>query len=67
MRGSPAGPGKELTIRDPKESKERGRKPAGTSFQESWEETGGLKGVTAMEMLRGGCDLGGHRILCALD
>lgn len=58
--------GLEMTdIRDPMESKGRGRKPARKSFQESGEETGGLKGVTAMERLRGGCDMGRHRIHCS--
>ena len=28
----------------------------------SGEETGGLKGVTVMEMLRGDCDMGRHSI-----
>lgn len=45
----------------------RGRKPARKSFQGIGEETGGLEGVTAMEVLRGGCDVDRYRIRCALD
>lgn len=60
--------GLEMTdVRDPTESKGRGRKHARKCFQESGEETGGLKLVTALEMLRGGSDVDRHRIHCALD
>lgn len=49
-------------LRDLTESKGRGRKPARKSFQESEEEAGGLKQVTAMEMLRGGCEVSRHTL-----